>query len=140
VREIKFRAWDKKKKYMHTLENHGLKWVGIEDIDPSFQGNCYSHISGWFDGILMQYTGIKDSKGKEIYEGDIVKYQQPKLFDLADVKDLITTVEYINGAYWPIFLSEHHLHDFDDRPLMITRLEVIGNIYEHKHLLETVKE
>ena len=74
-REIKFRAWDK--------ENKKMKYniTGIE------YGNGAGNINGIFiDGDiyeiekieLMQYTGLHDKNGKEIYEGDIVEYRDSR--------------------------------------------------------------
>ena len=62
MREIKFRAWLEPEKKM----NNGL--FGLRsDGEVSFQSN-----NPEFNVILMQYTGLKDKNGKEIYEGDIV--------------------------------------------------------------------
>lgn len=66
-REIKFRAWDTEKKEMFTPDfidggdGHILEY--IEYASPSLRHSA----------ILMQYTGLKDRNGKEIYEGDLVK-------------------------------------------------------------------
>jgi len=62
MREIKFRAWDKD---LHKMYN---KWTVIPDDDRSH--------------ILMQYTGLKDKNGKEIYEGDIVKHKNGKNYEV----------------------------------------------------------
>jgi len=58
MREIKFRAWDGKEMYSPVIDGQGrvaTLWYGYE-------------IQGWCDDVVMQYTGLKDKNGKEIYE------------------------------------------------------------------------
>lgn len=60
MREIKFRVWDTESKIMFDCDGMQEWW---EDVDM-FRGNHY---------VPMQYTGLKDSEGTEIYEGDILE-------------------------------------------------------------------
>ena len=68
MREIKFRAWDTKDK----------RW--LEDFILGYDGVVLANeVCSWkgmygYEPVLMQYTGLKDKNGKEIYEGDIVQY------------------------------------------------------------------
>ena len=68
MREIKFRAWDLKTKTMHTVEN--INFSGRETV--TVQYNPIKKIS--LDSVyLMQYIGVQDKNGVEIYEGDIIR-------------------------------------------------------------------
>ncbi|MFY8330666.1 YopX family protein [Vagococcus carniphilus] len=67
MREIKFRAWDGQDKLMRTVKN--LMFNKNDEVDLKIEAE-------WFaagpDLVLMQYTGLKDKNGVEIYEGDIL--------------------------------------------------------------------
>lgn len=81
---------------------------------------------------LMQYTGVKDKNGKEIYEGDIIKYKFPydtRLKHISPVKFLETEASFgIKDRYG----NEIPLYTISAN----NYFEVIGNIYENKNLLE----
>ncbi len=128
TKEIKFRAWDTDKKVMCKVEKLLFGTAGISFDDGSGQ---------WFGDLfpLMQFTGLKDKNGKEIYEGDIVKYTEHKDYLL---NSFTGEVQYfgidleIDGFNGGVCLNEidELYHDF------LSHCEVIGNIYENPELIK----
>lgn len=110
-REIKFRIWDKINRMWLRCFNVNLFDIG--DL-PNVE--------------LMQYTGVKDKNGKEIYEGDIVI-----LNDAEEENKCI--VKYKYGSY---ILVDGDLRE-NLSNVEAKFLEVVGNIYENKNLLEENK-
>ena len=125
MRAIKFRAWDTDTKLM---EYESLLTIARRNEDADEE--VYK---------LMQYTGLKDKNGTEIYEGDIIYLFDPR----PDCKKKISTVTFQNGS----FLVNTQMNALPDRtslePLYshfkwreYSECEVIGNIYETPELLE----
>ena len=118
MRKIKFRAWDKENEKMMKVSS-----LHLENKEISVKENGTFHLFRMQD--LMQYTGVKDKNGKEIYEGDIVI-----LNDAEEENRCI--VKYKYGSYILVDGDlREDLSNVEDR-----FLEVIGNIYENKNLLE----
>lgn len=129
MRDIKFRAWDKRNKQM--VEVKAIDWCDTDIISINYpHGKLYSAPEEFGGTIkLMQYTGLKDKNGKEIYEGDIIKWYN----NLARIE-------------WREELAQFNAHRFvEPVPLYRQKIdsynwmdaEVIGNIYENPELLET---
>jgi uncharacterized phage protein (TIGR01671 family) len=122
MRDIKFRAWAENESKMfydvyfdnlevyHWINNTETEIIG--DIKPD---------SMLQQAILMQYTGLKDKNGKEIFEGDVVK----KVI-WPDKEEYIEYVEDI---------TRHNLwiNELNNEPEAY--LEVIGNLYENPELI-----
>lgn len=119
-REIKFRAWLGNSKRMVEVCNiafHNKEITYQEDLC----GDFYSEKTDNF--ILMQYTGLKDTKDVEIYEGDIVEYSD----ELYEIKWMFTGFYLRNPKGGFIELAE-----CDEC------CEVVGNIYENSLLSEVI--
>ena len=128
----KFRAWDVHEKKMFTNDQL-IIWNGNVYANDNSELNV-NNLKGWSidEKYLMQSTGLKDKNGKEIFEGDIVKYKAgcntfteevayDKNFAGFGVRDANANIIFTFGE-----LAE----DIDLRSL-----EVIGNIYENPELL-----
>lgn len=123
-REIKFRAWDKIEREM--IDNL-ISWEKNGDIShdnhfnsdiPPFRGYMWNS-----ENLeIMQYTGLKDKNGEEIYEGDIIK-----------VLNNLSYVYYDNGGFRTNILLKSSLMYLADNKV---KIEIIGNIYENPELLE----
>ena len=124
MREIKFRAWHKPTQLMDdvALIDFYNEKIGILYADPVMQ--CESIQKYNFNEVeLMQYTGLKDKNGNEIYEDDILKtwiggYEQASPYVVEDMRKLYFELKR------------------DDSYYRIQKTEILGNIYENQELIE----
>lgn len=128
----KFRAWDKEDcEFVPYLHNIVLNLDGtIEGIEYEMphEGIVYNDIS-YFE--LLQSTGLKDSNCVEIYEGDIVVFN-----DESDDKHIICTFLRCFGIRFSDVGFVEFSNLFDGPVSAEDVFTVIGNIYEHPHLLK----
>ena len=145
TRIIKFRAWDKIRKKMVMVDSihFPLGFVQWQEVAPGEKTNFQSKIENL---ELMQFTDLKDKNGKEIYEGDIVKY-----LSFSEHKEYKAEVYFRSGCFLVnksgLFLSLISMPQQEiNLEMMNTRYyldrqeeylcEIIGNIYENLDLLK----
>lgn len=123
MREIKFRAWDKVFKRMLVAGDINLPDLTCNGcpIEPHTRKNLSMEME------LMQFTGLLDKNGKEIYEGDVID---------CGMHEGKSEVVYLNGCfgyYRPSSFGRTFTTNCYDS---LNNCEVIGNVYEHPHLLK----
>jgi uncharacterized phage protein (TIGR01671 family) len=152
MREIKFRVWSKNdKKFLedyHYPIGHSAIWLEmlsgrVLHIEPNctYDTECEletKDLNELLKGIeVMQYTGLKDKNGKEIYEGDVISFI-----------DMSTETSIINKAVIVFDESQSALRPQEIKKNyrgghyyvhwnMIKDIQVIGNIYENPELIES---
>src|SRR3990167_2813382 len=115
TREIKFRAWNVEKKSMH--------YTGCEILNmPGFD--------------YMEFTGLLDKNGNEIYEGDILKFPIETKSGLVEVKGIME-FDQTRAQFGVNYLTELDLPEHvENKESRFGKPEVVGNTYENSELLK----
>jgi len=135
-RQLKFRAWDTLAKQF-TYPDKGYQGHYVLTLNGQFQN--LQNGSGGDEYVVQQFTGLKDSKGLDIYEGDIVEFEIPLHNEKFETplrnKKHIAVIKFCNCAFTVVAKSEDHwfsikfLHEIHD-DICNLKLIVIDNIFE----------
>ena len=115
-RTIKFRAWDNDNRKMSDT-------FGLFSTDGGYLSSTQNFSQGSWD--IMQFTGLTDKNGKEIYSGDLLNCDDGKVREV---------MWYDLGAGWRVGTDDKDTY-FNGLGVYADKLEVIGNIYENLELL-----
>jgi len=127
MREIKFRAWDKKQNLFWETVNISELVLHLDQFSNDFKQAVKNDSIIW-----LQHTGLKDKNGKEIYEGDILQFEY--YYDdgqSGEYKAFQHTVKWNDEdcGFYPIYRTSNYTMPRE-------RYEVIGNIWENGELLK----
>jgi uncharacterized phage protein (TIGR01671 family) len=140
MRQIKFRAWHKVRKEMYEVYGLTSEYVFKKTDDGVGNPGVPDKLE---DVELMQYTGLKDKNGKEIYEGDILVFTTLSDSGITETKHDPVFIQ------WNNYKSTYDFNDNKNRVLgdypffkywtlesmRQYEVEVIGNIYENPNLI-----
>ena len=139
MKMLKFRAWDVDYKEMVTLDNF-IEKNGSEEFHNENLSAFFQH---FYRCEIMQSVGLKDKNQRDIYEGDIVLYSE---FDEEDFDNrtefidnsIIDTVGYSEKVGYCLKNISSSEYKYEHNIFKMTNgtIEIIGNIYENKELLE----
>ena len=154
MREIKFRAWDGEEmvfsQHPKPTKSIRIKFGEISLVERYFNEASGKDAEMKISSEIMQYTGLKDKNGKEVWEGDILRFSDKWGWY---GREYGLKMAFANEAERAALLEKYEAEPYEERVVVIpdsyewmlgnnevqTYWEVIGNIHENPNLLEEVK-
>lgn len=132
MREIKFRFWHNLQKEMMVGGIHDGMMIDLRGNIGHYEddGNFQKE-----DGILMQFTGLKDKNGNPIYEGDLYQVAKNKVYEVKYSEGITSNHEWFGGCFLlhGLFAGSETAFPFDEYAM--AHGEVIGNVHENPELI-----
>jgi uncharacterized phage protein (TIGR01671 family) len=132
MRELKFKFWNKIARRFQTPNKYAIQGDGLY-VSYDYDMMAWDDPSSFDDSILVpcQYTGLKDAKGKEIYEGDIIQLEgSPISYSIEWDKYQWAINAHGALGYDPDWNIQPFNHCVYERAI------VVGNIFENSDLLK----
>lgn len=123
-RQIEFRVWDEVDK-LFIDKGKGLTFIDLAEFD------C-----GDEEFIFQQFTGLKDKKGKKIFEGDVLKSNINGSHFPVEYKEVFYSDGKFQYKYKSSRWSNTFVKDLCESTINQLQLEVVGNIFENPELLK----
>ena len=148
MKETKFKAWHKAEKVMCDVStinfDSGAFLVGVKKGEDQIEDKYFipAPIDGRFCNFdefeLLQYTGLKDKNGKEIYEGSIVRVDAISIYEAKNA--IMKWRDWESENYWMKIKAGWYLSGINRRIAQIwteKTIEIIGNIHKNPELLKS---
>lgn len=148
MKELKFRVYDKDSKKMYNQDEFILTF---DTVGEDIYLNKNDEVIPLYSYELMQFTGVEDKNGKEIYKGDILSYKRIIYTDCSKTEieeiEKESFIEMITYAPIASVVKPHSKnvksfgYDSVNKECLILELtsddvEIVGNVYENKDLLK----
>jgi uncharacterized phage protein (TIGR01671 family) len=126
MRKIKFRAWHVEKKKMFAIDEIDFRVKTVSEFIPNHPTNRtgYDEYAFYELSPLMQFTGLYDKNGKEIWEGDVINGNLGNLM-----------IDFECGSFVAVRIKNPGIK-FEIKNFNMKEKEVLGNIYENPELLK----
>ena len=144
-REIKFRAWNKTHKWMDNEFSIHADGCIYQDARQRWDISDMAVETAYDELELMQFTGLKDKNGKEIYDGDLLRFPPTDKWDETNYSCFEVFFHDNDSCSYHIGWQMDRMHNHGSvgggyipsfKPSVVSQMVSIGNIYKNPELLK----